>query len=241
MEIQQGVPVKLFWTYASPQVSGRYLPAAFLWAAQLLAWVVLNRRRIQLIHCHQIRIHAFVAAIASKFFGIPSILKSGVGGPGADIAAIGSRKYFGCVGRRFIVRHATRFVSTTESIADDLRAYGVDPEKIAVIPNGVSSVARNSSRVPDFARTRRCVFLGRLASDKNPLPLAEAAVQCHPRLGMTLDIFGKGPEAERLKAFLTEHADSGVLFRGYAEDTSEFSRSMDGWFCHRMQRDFPMQ
>ena len=218
---ERGVPVKLFWTYASPQVSGRYLPAALLWAIQLLAWVVLNRRRIQLIHCHQIRIHAFVAAIASKFFGIPSILKSGVGGPGADIAVIGSKKYFGSAGRQFVVRNATSFVSTTESIADDLRAHGVDPEKIAVIPNGVSNVACHKSRVPDVARTRRCVFLGRLASDKNPLPLAEAAVQCHPTLDMTLDIYGKGPETGRLTAFLTEHADSGVAFRGYAEDTSE--------------------
>jgi hypothetical protein len=57
-----GVPVRLFWTYASPQVSGRYLPASIIWAFQLLVWIALNRSKIEVLHCHQIRIHAFVSA-----------------------------------------------------------------------------------------------------------------------------------------------------------------------------------
>src|SRR5437879_2078575 len=51
-----GVPVRFFWTYASPQISGRYLPAALIWAFQLFAWIVYHRAKIAVIHGHQIRI-----------------------------------------------------------------------------------------------------------------------------------------------------------------------------------------
>ena len=79
-----GIPVRYFWTYTTPQVSGRHLPAALIWAIQLLIWIFLNRSKISVLHCHQIRIHAFVASISSKLWKIPSILKSAVGGTGAD-------------------------------------------------------------------------------------------------------------------------------------------------------------
>ena len=123
-----GIPVRYFWTYTTPQVSGRHLPAALLWAIQLLIWIFLNRSKISVLHCHQIRIHAFVAAIASKLWKIPSILKSAVGGTGADISAIGSRKYFGPAGRRFIIRNTNVFIAITPTIRNDLLFYGV-PEK----------------------------------------------------------------------------------------------------------------
>ena len=57
-----GVPVRYFWTYTTPQVSGRHLPAALLWAIQILIWIFLNRSKVSVLHCHQIRIHAFIAA-----------------------------------------------------------------------------------------------------------------------------------------------------------------------------------
>ncbi len=217
-----GVPVRLFWTYASPQVSGRYLPAAILWAVQLLIWIAANRRRIELIHCHQIRIHAFVAAIASRLFGIPSILKSATGGTGADIRTIGSRKYLGAAGRRFIVRNATCFVATTDTIATDLQQFGVVRDRIRIIPNGLASpppvpaVLRSTG---ETERSRRCLFLGRLAPDKNPVRLARVGVRCASELRLTLDLYGKGREQQGIEQVLAQHPYSGVAFRGFVADT----------------------
>jgi glycosyltransferase involved in cell wall biosynthesis len=217
-----GVPVRLFWTYASPQVSGRYLPAAILWAVQLLIWIAANRSRIELIHCHQIRIHAFVAAVASKLFGIPSVLKSATGGAGADIRTIGSRKYFGAAGRRFIVQNATCFVATTDTIAIDLQQFGVDRERITIIPNGLASPPPGPAAIrsiDEADRSRRCLFLGRLAPDKNPVRLVQVGVKCLPDLRLTLDIYGKGREQYAVEQVLARHPSSGVAFRGFVSDT----------------------
>ena len=126
-----GVPVRSFWTYTTPQVSGRHLPAALVWAIQILIWIFLNRSKVSVLHCHQIRIHAFIAATASRLWRIPSILRSAVGGTGADIRAIGSRKYFGPVGRRFIIRNTDVFIAITPAIKDDLLLYGVPSIKSA--------------------------------------------------------------------------------------------------------------
>jgi glycosyltransferase involved in cell wall biosynthesis len=215
--LDQGVPVRLFWTYASPQVSGRYLPAALLWAVQLLVWVALHRRRIDLLHAHQIRIHAFVGALARRLFGIPSILKSATGGAGADIRVIGSRKYFGSWGRRFVVRNTDAFIATTESVATDLRQWGVPEGKIRLIPNGLV-IEPPAGAAPDAERARRCVFLGRLAQDKNVKPLARAAVATAGTASISLDFYGAGPDAEGLAAIISQAGAGAVALKGWTPD-----------------------
>ncbi|WP_239807249.1 glycosyltransferase family 4 protein [Croceicoccus hydrothermalis] len=220
--IDEGVRVRYFWTYASPQVSGRYLPAALIWAFQILLWVFLNRRIIDVFHCHQIRIHAFVAAIASKFFKIPSLLKSATGGEGADIKAIGSRKYFGAVGRRFVAKNVTCFVATTAAIKQDLTSHGVNEAKVALIPNGLVLPTRKSSRERDATRASKALFLGRLADDKNVVTLADAAISLGNSSRLTVDIWGKGPLQNRLENTIeTAPASSHVHYRGFSSDPSQ--------------------
>lgn len=217
----EGVPVRYFWTYASPQVSGRYFPAALIWAFQLLLWVIWNRRKIKVIHCHQIRIHAFVAAMASKFFGLPSILKSGTGGNGADIKAISSRKYFGPPGGRFISRHSTCFIATTKSIEEDLVLYGVDKGKIVTIPNGLA-LPPFSDAAPDPGRALKALFLSRLAPDKNAPELAYAALRWTSGRGSQVHFWGHGHmKGELEKVIAAGGKQSRVRYCGYAENPSE--------------------
>lgn len=215
---RDGVPVRLFWTYDTPQVSGKKLPASLLWAVQILVWMFLNRRRIQLFHAHQIRIHAFVGAIARKFWGIPHILKSATGGSGADIRAIGTHKYFYAPGRRFIIRHTDVFIATTETIRDDLLEYGVPAERIVMIPNGLVLPDLSSfTPVADAERVHNFVFLGRIGADKNVIALAQAASQTFTATGSAaLDIWGKGPQEEELAA-LTRETTGRVTYRGYTD------------------------
>ncbi len=215
-----GVPVRLFWTYSTPQISGRYLPAALIWAAQVALWLLLNRAHIRIVHCHQLRIHAFVAALATRLLGIPSILKSATGGDGADIRVIGSHKYFGAAGRRFVVRNATKFIATTESIRDDLLRWGVPDTKIAVVPNGIDR--SRLTQPPRSARQRhqRCLYLGRLDQDKNVLALAAAALRHCRELDLTLDFYGKGAQRAELEALIADHADNRVRYCGFVDDVA---------------------
>ncbi|ABS63528.1 glycosyl transferase group 1 [Parvibaculum lavamentivorans DS-1] len=212
----RGVPVRYFWTYASPQVSGRYLPAALIWAVQLFFWVWRNRAKIDVIHGHQIRIHAFVGALANRFFGIPAILKSATGGEGADIKAIGSRKYFGAPGRNFVIRHTDIFIATTKSIEEDLLRFNVPAEKIRIIPNGLP-LAPPAPGAPAEVRSRRALFLGRLAPDKNAPELARAACELADGASLTVDFYGRGRELPQLEAALAAAGNPAVTYRGFVD------------------------
>lgn len=212
-----GLRVRFFWTYTTPQVSGKKLPASLLWALQVLLWTCFHRKRITVFHSHQIRIHAFVGAIAQKFWGIPHVLKSATGGAGADIKAIGSHKYFGAGGRRFIIRNTHTFIATTQSIKEDLLQYGVTEDQIELIPNGLI-LPQTLTQGPAHRHTR-CIFLGRLASDKNILNLARAAEASMRGTDFHLDIYGKGELQPVLEQLLQEMQARHVSYRGFANDT----------------------
>lgn len=220
-----GVPVRYFWTYTTPQVSGRHLPAALFWAMQLLIWIFLNRSKITLLHCHQIRIHAFVAAIASKLWRIPSVLKSGVGAAGADIGVIGSRKYFGSGGRQFIVRNTDIFIATTGTIRDDLLFYGVSDSRIRTVPNGTEFGRSFEAGAAPELRARRGIFLGRLAPDKNPVQLARAAAIVARADGLQIDFYGSGDLQEKLEATLRMADNQAVMYKGWVGDVDAVLRN----------------
>lgn len=214
-KVVDGLPIRFFWTYASPQISGRYLPAALLWAAQLLVWGCIHHKRIRVFHAHQLRIQSFVGALLHKFFRVPHIGKSATGGAGADINAIASRKYFGKRGRRFLVRHTDRFIATTASIQDDLLNGGVAQSQITIIPNGLV-VPQNIDSGDPQSRARKCLFLGRLAIDKNVLALADAFSQFsrdNPDSPFTLDYVGKGVLEEQLTTRIANCP--AITYRGY--------------------------
>jgi len=214
---EDGLPIRLFWTYTTPQVSGKKLPASLIWAAQVLVWMFLHRKEISLFHGHQIRIHAFVGAIARKYWAIPNILKSATGGVGADIRAIGTHKYFGAWGRRFIIRNTDCFIATTKSIKDDLQAYLVPETKIRIIPNGLVYPS-NSNSAPAKFRARRALFLGRIAEDKNTPALARAAGPiAHPDT-LTVHFFGRGEDLPKLRAALSSVANPSVAYCGVTCD-----------------------
>ena len=212
-----GVRVRLFWTFASPQISGRYLPAALIWAFQLLVWIMWHRGQISILHGHQIRIHAFVAAIARKVFGIPTILKSATGGEGADIRTIGSRKYFGPKGRAFVIRNTDCFVATTKSIKDDLLSYGAPEERIRLIPNGVR-LPTITSHAPPEQRARRALYLGRIDSDKNTVALAKAATAIAHEDGLQVHFYGTGEEREKLEEIIKSANNPAIVYHGVMED-----------------------
>ena len=199
---RSGVPVRLFWTYTSPQLSGRHLPAALIWAVQLLFWLVWHRKKVRVVHCHQLRIHAFVSSLARRWIGIPNVSKSATGGDGADIRAIGTRKYFGSWGRSFVIRNTDAFVATTDSIANDLIRFGVPSDKIRTIPNGLE-IPDNIPSGPND-RFRKCIFVGRFEDDKNVVPLAKAASDRLTDTNVSLDFYGGGSLEPEIKVVIQD-------------------------------------
>ena len=205
-----GIRVIRFWCPSPPQLAGRHLLSSLLWAVQALFWLSWHRRHIKVVHAHQLRINAYVAAVASKFLKLPSVLKLGVGGEENDLVVIGRRKYlFGKAGVDFVVRHASRFIAISKQIEDDLKAHGVSPFAITSIPNGVD-LTRFAARIEETQEARAASvkdaavfsFVGRLSPEKNVLSMI-AGLQSVPAPKRTMVMLaGEGPLREAIEARL---------------------------------------
>ncbi|MEM5512649.1 glycosyltransferase family 4 protein [Pseudoalteromonas sp. AS84] len=214
-----GINTLRLWTYTTPQVSGKKLPASLIWAAQLLFWLIKNRKKVDVFHCHQIRIHAFVAAFMNKYFNTKTILKSGVGGPGADINVISTHKYFGKRGQRFVVENNSYFISITETISKDLLKAGVKKDFISVIPNGFETPKVIKNKADKSKHLKNFVFLGRIESDKNIVELVEAALELLKEYEFVLNIYGKGQLKSQIEGLvLKQQASKNIKIFDYISD-----------------------
>jgi glycosyltransferase involved in cell wall biosynthesis len=138
-------------------------------------------------------------------------------------SALLKRLYNHIVGRR-IIRYASGHVAITRDEIAHLSEYGVNPEAIAVIPNGVPASPDGPVECADFlARLalggrRFVLFLGRLAYIKGPDLLLEAFADLADRLP-DLDLVYAGPDGGML-AELRQYAarrgvEARVHFTGY--------------------------
>ena len=226
------VGVKRFWTYCPPQLAGRYLPASLLWAFQVFIWIALNRRRILVLHCHQLRINAYVAALANALFGIPTVMKLGVGGELNDFYITSQRKYLlGTAGTRFIIRHTTRVVATAQQIYEDSLAWGVEPERIVRIVNGVNLDAvrdavtgADDPRLKTLEERTRLIFVGRLSEEKNIELITEAVCELGDGRKIEFEILGEGPLAGRISCFSPASADVEIVMCGRVQAVFEHLR-----------------
>jgi glycosyltransferase involved in cell wall biosynthesis len=205
-----GIRVIRFWSPSPPQLAGRHLISSLLWAAQVMLWLVIHRRQIKVVHAHQLRINAYVAALASKLLKLPSVLKLGVGGVENDLVVISRRKYLiGKAGVRFVIKHASRFVAISRQIEDDLKTHGVSPFAIASIPNGVDLgryaaglAATQTGRAESISPGPTLSFVGRLAGEKNVISMIAGLQTVPAREGTTVNLAGEGPLRSAIEAKL---------------------------------------
>ena len=118
--------------------------------------------------------------------------------------------------RDFTVSRAARIVIPSRYLAEIASGWGLDPERISVIPNPAPPVDRSVST--DELRERlgvespTFVFAGRIVEQKN-LPLAVAALG--QVAGATLIIVGDGPAQDELvKAIASSGAGDRIFLKG---------------------------
>jgi glycosyltransferase involved in cell wall biosynthesis len=152
------------------------------WAAPLLLgsmWLALRRaaRRADLVHAHWL-----LTALVARFGGKPFVVTlhgSGSAGRFSDVELARTRPRL----VRALLRPARAVICVSETVAEAVRAAGVEP---VVIPNGV--------RIPDEvgapAEPPEVLYVGRLSPEKNVDTLVEA-------LGdLNLVVAGDGPLRE---------------------------------------------
>jgi glycosyltransferase involved in cell wall biosynthesis len=110
--------------------------------------------------------------------------------------------------RRVTLSRASRVVIPSRFFADMARGWGLEADRISVVPNPAPLIDRRTSREELRARLGigfpTFVFVGRLVDAKN-LPLAITALRSVPKASLV--VIGDGPEREDLMRVI---ANSGV-------------------------------
>lgn len=119
-----------------------------------------------------------------------------------------------------VFQYALVIVPSTH-VRDDLVAYGVNPSRIRVIPNGINWRRYQLSDVE--SRDKTLVTLGRLSKRKGQSDVLCAFAEVrseHP--DATLEVIGKGPAREKLEQLAVDLGiGDAVTFHGYVSDSQK--------------------
>jgi glycosyltransferase involved in cell wall biosynthesis len=128
------------------------------------------------------------------------------------------KRIYNTMGGRRLVASAAAWIAITERETEDFRAYGVEPRRVEVIPNGIepgdygAGDAAAFRRQHDLGEARVLLFMGRLNPIKGPDLLLEAFIQQGEALrGATL-VYA-GPDGGMREALVERARAAGLADR----------------------------
>jgi len=196
----------------------RYGLVPFFMMAEFFALVrLLRREKFDAIHAHWIIPQGLIAVLARFFVkNPPSLLCTSHGG---DLFALRGKLFEKL--KKFVLNQSTAITVVSQAMRKTVINFGIDSNKIQVIPMGVDVKNRF---VPDSSKRRNnsLLFVGRLVEKKglhdllNALPLI---LEKHPEI--TLTIAGTGPDETALKNQASKlNLNQQVTFLGAVENSA---------------------
>jgi glycosyltransferase involved in cell wall biosynthesis len=240
--------------YRIPVVRRRDLQIPSFWVS-LAAFLVRHRAEYDVIHAHGTMQHGS-ASLCGRLLNKPALLK--VAMAGSDIAFHRQGRLWGAA-NRFMVSRFSRYIATTEAIAGEFAAQGLDTGKVLRVPNGVDTSACAPLPVEQRRELRRrlgipaegplVTFVGIVNSRKNVdgiLRIWQQAVAAGApgHLALVGPVPLDTPAAVRfndgLQAFVRAHQLEGrVTFTGYRSDVPACLQASDVFLFPSRQEGMP--
>jgi glycosyltransferase involved in cell wall biosynthesis len=189
----RGIPV-----YRRIRTVARPMLFSLWYAVSCFAFMVFNRKRYDIIHCHILQgFHSPAAVIAGMLFNKKTVIKITSSGPTSDFVSL-SKVFLGAWILK-LLRRADCVVATSAASAHEALEQGFSRGQVVCIPNGVD-IRRFAPRSgPAQARTR-ILCVGRLIPGKGHAVLLDAFAQlCRECGSLRLEIVGDGPEKRALE------------------------------------------
>ncbi len=183
----------------------------YLFMVALFVALIRARRQYDLIHVHQVLYPAFVAAVAGRIAGRPTLARLSSTGATSDLV-LSARGGLG-IQRALTRRWLTRIIAVNAQAEEECRRRGYEVSRIVRIPNGISIPA-----LPESSRSAGpvCVlWLGRFRAEKR-VDLLLDAWRSAGAPGM-LTIAGDGPQRKRMEALAAAGGPSVELV-GHVDD-----------------------
>jgi glycosyltransferase involved in cell wall biosynthesis len=199
---------------------GGYRTKAFPFIAAFVPYMLRHRDDFDVVHVHQMLVHAGAAVAVAHRLGKPSIVKVAGGGDSGNVAYLKRWRYSGGLTLRTL-RKATRFVSLSEQVTAELAGVGFAVDKIVEIADGIE-VERFA--MPRTSEGQHVVTAARLSHEKGVdiLVVAWPAVaRVCPAARLT--ILGGGDDETALKAQArTLGVADSIDFAGEIEDVRPY-------------------
>jgi glycosyltransferase involved in cell wall biosynthesis len=223
-EVLDGLPVhrhQTLWEFFG--IRGLRKFGGYLYIVTLLWYLWRRRAHYDVIHVHGLNYHTFAAVIAGRRLRKPVIAKLANSGPASDITKMREDRQLALAHLMLPTALACdRFVAVNPTVAAELCATGVPPDRIIELTNGVDATRPARSRYE--LHDPPCVtYVGRLHAQKSLDTLLEAFAILRPRLahGVVLRLVGEGPAEDSLRALAADLRITGVVdFAGRHQDVT---------------------
>ena len=212
----------------------RHVVSSLLSFAEFL---LRHGRKFDVWHVHQYGFHAALTVALGKVLHRPVVLKLPSSGAMGIEKAMGSA----IAGRilRYVHQQVDACIVVSEQTREEAIHFGIEPEHIYRIPNGVdggefypaSPVERCTARRALGLHCERLVlYVGRFSPEKNPVGLLEAwaSINARVRDGALLALVGDGPDRARVQAKVQELNLAGSIhLAGQRSDVATWYRAAD--------------
>ena len=197
---------------------------------------ILQVEKISLIHAHDYK-SDFWALILGKLFRVPMITTVHLW-TDDDF----KERIYTWFDRRML-RFFSHVVAVSKPLYEEVGQYGVHPENVTLIHNGIDSAffSRSCQNISIQPKNVLIGYAGRLAPMKN-LPLLLKAVASLKAKGIKclLEIVGEGSEKEKLMEFSQEMGiASDVTWTGYLCDLRPFYERIDIFVLPSLREGLP--
>jgi glycosyltransferase involved in cell wall biosynthesis len=176
----------------------------------LAGYLIKNRKQFSLIHTFQISYTSSLSILLAKLLRKPSVIKLACSGWGGDIQRARKTLY----GKIFLfmVKKASKIITLSSTIADELVEENIDRSKIKLIHNGVDLVHFKDIQNKSQLRTklgisnRKCIiYTGRLVYQKGIDLLIPSFSRLQEETECQLIIIGDGPDQAKIVRLIEDY------------------------------------
>jgi glycosyltransferase involved in cell wall biosynthesis len=244
-EVQEGISI-----HRIPVVSGELQVPSFY--ASLARFIMHRKGQFDLIHAHGTLQHAIVSLLG-RVLRKPTILK--VAMADSDIAFHRQGRVWGRINRS-LVGWFDCYIATTEAIAAECIAQGLETTRVQLIPNGVDTDVFTPATLEEKEHLRAelglpsgplVTYVGIINSRKNIDGILRIWCQTvRDGGGGSLVLVGPSPGGEadpysrQLQEYVSEnHLDTRVRFLGRQADVAPYLRASDVFLFPSRQEGMP--
>ena len=230
-ETLDGVRVRRLWCTYRPRLHMLTALTSFT------LFLLTQGCRFDVWHVHQYGLHAALTVALGRVLRRPVVLKlTSSAGQGLARATAASR--FASL-TAALHKRVTAVVALTRETASEAQAFGIPPERIHHLGNGVDTAKFRPHEERERSELKRrlgigshrvVIYVGRLSPEKNPDGLLQAWIKACPSLtaDWKLVLVGDGPMRGALEAVVSAQAlEDSILFAGQQRNIEQWMGSAD--------------